>query len=87
MVVVRQPVDDGHVRLAREAHHGLVFERAGFDDVDHAFQHVGGVAQRFALPEMDLARFEVQGVPAELGHRDLERNAGARRGLLEQHAE
>jgi hypothetical protein len=37
--------------------------------------------------EMYLARLQVQRVTAELDHRHLERHAGARRRLLEDHAQ
>src|SRR6185312_17403479 len=45
------------------------------------------VAERLAAAELEVAGREVERVAAELGHPDLEGDAGARRGLLKDHRE
>jgi hypothetical protein len=85
MVVVGEPVDDGHLAVARELHDRLVLERTRLDHVAHPREHLGRVVERLAHAEVDLAGLEVERVAAELGHRHLEGDAGARGGLLEDH--
>jgi hypothetical protein len=54
-------------------------EGADHDAVDIAREHAGGVGDRLAAAELNVARREKQRVAAELPHPDLERDAGARR--------
>jgi len=87
VIIVGETVDhrDGSVRCKIE--HRLVLQRPCLDHVDHAADHLRGIARAFARAEMNLARLQIERVSAELGHRDFERDAGAGRGLLEDHAE
>ena len=65
----------------------VLVEGADHDPVDVAREHRRGVLERLAAAELEVAGGEVERVPAELGHPDLERDAGAGRGLLEDHRE
>ena len=55
--------------------------------IDIAAEHLGGVGDRFAPPQLQIVHAEEERVPAELGHARLEGDAGARAGMLEDHAE
>jgi hypothetical protein len=85
--VVREPVDDGDVRVLGELLNVLLREGADHDCVEVALEHVRRVLDRLAAAELEVAGGEVEAVAAELGDPDLEGDAGARRRLLEDHAE
>ncbi len=87
MVVVGEAVDHGDLGRAREREDGLVLERPRLDHVTHPGEHPGGVVDRLAPSEVDLAGLEVEGVAAELCHPDLEGHPRASRRLLEDHPE
>ena len=61
-------------------------ERADHDRVEVAREHHRRVAHRLAAPQLELALREVQRVAAQLAHADLERDARAGGGLVEDHA-
>ena len=54
------------------------------DAVDVAREHLGDVADGLAPADADLLRAEVDAVAAEVGHGDLEADAGAQGGFLEE---
>ena len=82
-----RPLITGIERVAGELLDVVLVEGADHDPVDVAREHGRGVLQRLAAAELQVAGGEVERVPAELRHPDLERDAGARRGLLEDHRE
>jgi hypothetical protein len=81
----RQAVDDRHGRILRELHQRVMIEDADHDDVDEARQHACGVGDGLAATELHFGAGEHHDFAAELAHADLERHAGARRGLFEDH--
>ena len=62
-------------------------EGADHDRVEVAREDDGGVLDRLAAAELEVACREVEAVAAELGDADLERDPRPRRGLLEDHPE
>ena len=80
-----RPLITGIVAVLREVGHRLVREGAGHDAVDVAREHLGGVGDRLAAAELDVAAGEEERVAAHLGHARLEADPGAGRGLLEDH--
>ena len=84
---VGEAVDDGDARVLGEVGDGLVREGARHDAVDVAREDFRGVVDRLAAAELDVARGEEEGVAAELEHAGLERDARARRRLLEDHGQ
>ena len=87
MRVVRQPVDHRNFGVLGELLDVLLGEGADHDRVQVALQHVRRVLDRLAAPELKVAGRQVEPVAAELDDADLERDTGARRRLLEDHAE
>ena len=85
VVLVREAVDHGHAGVAGEALDDLLLERADHHGVAHPGDHLRGVLDGFAATELRVARVEVDRAAAELLHPGLEREAGAGRGLLEDH--
>ena len=82
---ISQAVDNRDRGVFGQIGDGFVRESARHDAVDVAREDFGGVGDRLATAELDVARGEKQGVAAELEHADLERHARARRRLLENH--
>ena len=76
MVRVGEAVDHGNARPLRELDDVGVREGADHDRIDHAREHARHVADRLAAPELDVARREEQGVPAELVGADFEADPG-----------
>ena len=66
MVVVGEAVDDRHRGEPRQLLDVGVVEGADHDAVDVAREHARGVADRLAAAELDVARRQEEGVPAEL---------------------
>ena len=62
-------------------------ERADHDRVEVAREHGRRVLDRLAAAELEVVRGEVEPGAAELRDADLERDARARRRLLEDHPE
>ena len=79
----RQEVDDRDLRVSGELLEQRVRARAHAGGVHEAREDERGVARRLPARELRLALAQDQRVTAELGDRDLERHARARRGLLE----
>ena len=71
--------------VAPGCHGGQSFLREGppHDRVDVAGQHLSGVLEGLLAPELGAAAVDDDGVPAELGDADLEREPGAGGVLLE----
>ena len=82
---VGQPVDHRHGRMARELVQLSRLVGADHDRVDIARQHARGVGHGLAAPELTVGGVEKDRVAAEMAHRHLERHAGPRRRLLEDH--
>lgn len=87
MKFVRQTVDDGHARIFRKALNDVLAERADHDDVDHPRDDLRCVFDRLAAAELRVARAHEDGVTAQLEDARFERQARARRVLLEDHRE
>jgi len=81
------PLITGHRRRSGPALGELVAEGAHHDRVAVAAEDPRRVAERLAAADLGPLRRQVDRVAAELEHADLERDAGARRRLLEDHAE
>ena len=87
MQQVRQRIDDRDARPLCKLLHAVMAERADHDAVEVARQHARRILDRLAAPELQVAVRQEQRLSAELVHARFERNARARRGLLENHAE
>src|SRR5690606_11806269 len=87
VVLVREPVDDRHPGVLREALDDGLLEGPDHDDVDHAGDDPGDVLDRLAAAHLRVARHERDDRAAELVHARLERHARARGVLLEDHGE
>ena len=87
VILVREPVDDRNARMRREALDDLLLERADHDDVDHPADHARHVFDGLAAIELRVAGHEGDDGTAELMHAGFERDACARRLLLEHHGE
>ena len=76
---IGQSVDDRTRRVLREIGDGLVRERARHDAVDVAPEDFGGVVNRLAASDLDVARRQKERLSAKLIHPGLERHASSRR--------
>ena len=83
MRLVGEPVDDGNRRRFRQLDQALMPLRAQHDRVDITRQHARGVADGFAVPELQIAAAQHHRLAAHLAHADVERDARARRRFLE----
>ena len=81
--LVGQRVDHRHRRGGRHRGQPLLGEGPPHDGVDVARQHPSGVLQRLLAPQLGVAAVDHDGVPAELGDADLEREPGAGGVLVE----
>ncbi len=85
MFLIAQRVDDMEPRrLCRKRRHVRVLVGSNHQRLDPAFKVAPDVLQRFATAGGKLFG-ELQCVPTELMHGDLERRAGAKRRFFEQH--
>jgi hypothetical protein len=80
---IGQAVDDGHRRVLGQLADLTDVVGAQHDRVDVARQHAGGVLGRLAAAHLHVLRGQHDGVAAHLADPDLEGDAGAGRGLLE----
>lgn len=62
-------------------------EGADHHRVEHARHDDGSIADRLATAQLGVARREEDGLATELDHAGFEGQAGASRGLLEDHAQ
>src|ERR687893_2490587 len=85
VVLVGETVYDGDLGGAGELLYLLVVEGADHYGVYVAGEDASGVRGGLALAYLYLLREQVEGVAPELVHPDLEGDAGAVRGLLEDH--
>ena len=82
---VGERVDDGDARAGGHLGDGVVRVGAEDDDVHPALEVVGHVGEGLALAEGRLGLVDEDGVAAEGVDGGLEGEAGAQRGLLEEH--
>ena len=87
MEVVREAVDHRHGAVLRQVEDGLVGEGAGHDAVHVAGEDLGGIRDRLAAAELDVAARKEEGLTAHLRHAHLEAHPRAGGGLLEDHGE
>ena len=87
VMVVGQAVDDGDGGARREVDHVGLGEGADHDGVEVAREYVAGVFEGLADAQLNVAGAQKERLGAELGDADLERDARARRGLGEDHAD
>ena len=80
---VRQRVDHRHRRGRRQLFQPLLLERPEDDRVDVAAEDAASVLDRLSSAELQVRGGDDERVRAELGHPDLERDPGPRRGFLE----
>src|SRR5215207_2118784 len=85
MMLVCEPVYDGDLGGLRQLLGLLVVEGPDHDGVYVAGEDAAGVRRGLAPAYLYLLRQQVEGVAAELVHPDLEGDASAVRGLLEDH--
>src|SRR3712207_3709539 len=85
MMLIGEAVYDGHLGGVGELLDLLVVEGPDHDGVYVAGEDAASVRRGLALTHLYLLRQQVEGVPAELVHPDLEGDAGAVGGLLEDH--
>src|SRR5215213_7555010 len=87
MVEVGKAVYDGHLGCISELLDLLVGEGTHHYGVYVAGEDTARIRGGLALAHLYLLRQEVEGVAAQLVHADLERDAGAVGGFLEDHRE
>src|SRR4051794_20164765 len=85
MGVVGQCVDHGDRSRLRDRFDAVLSERAHHDSGDITRQHRCGVLDALAAAELRSVGVDDDRVTAQLGDAGLERQAGARRRLLEDH--
>src|SRR3990172_8667581 len=85
VLAVIEAVDHGDAGPLREFDHVLMPEGAEHDAVHIPGEDARGVRDGLAAAQLRVLGVEVHGVPAELGHADLEGDARPRRGLLKDH--
>jgi hypothetical protein len=81
---VGQGVDHGHVRPLRDLFDLRLRERAQHDRGRVAREHAGSVGDRLAATELELVRAQEESLGAEPVGGACERDARARRRLLEE---
>src|SRR3990170_850120 len=85
MVPVRQPVDHRDGCGGGELHRRFVRERTDHDGVRIPGKDARGVPDRLPAADLRVLRGQEERVTAQPGHRNLERDAGPGRRLLEDH--
>ena len=85
MRLLGERVDDRNCRVRRHFLHVVMGEDANDDRIDVARQHARGVGDRLAAAELHLGPGQHDRLAAELAHADVERDAGAGRGPVEDH--
>ncbi len=83
VVTVGEAVDDRHARGCTHRVEPLLGEGAEDGGVDVAAEHMGGVLDRFAPRHLRVLREDGERLRSQLVDADLEGQARARRGLLE----
>src|SRR5262249_55827483 len=83
MMPRRQAVDHRHARAARQLPYPLIGSGADHDAVEVAGEDPSCVGDRLSAGQLELVGAQDDRRRAQLRHPDLERDTGARRGLLE----
>lgn len=83
--VIGQAIDDRHAGVGGEFGQGAVGEGADHYRVKHARHNDRAVTDRLAATQLGVARRQEDRLATQLDHAGFERDAGARRGLLEDH--
>ena len=78
-----EAVDDGHRGVARQLGQIVVRENADHDGVDEARQHARRVGDALASSDLHLIAREHDRLAAQIAHGEIEGDAGAGRGLVE----
>ena len=84
---VGKTVEDRDRREGAQRQQVVVIGDPSHERIDIPAQHLGGVGQRFASLQLEIARAEEDRLTAELRDTRFERNAGPRAGVLEEQAE
>jgi hypothetical protein len=71
--------------MLRKLQHPRMLGGADHDRIDVARQDLGGVADGLGAAELHFGAGQEQRLAAELAHADIEGDAGAGRGLFEDH--
>ena len=87
MIFVRERVDHGNIRVGSEFFKSFLREDARDDSLHPTLEILGNVADGLALAEAGGSVIEKRGRSAEIGDADLESDARAQRGLLEDQHE
>src|SRR5208282_3216310 len=87
MKQIGEPIDDRHCGLARKLNRGLVREGANHDQIHGPRNVTRDVLDRFALPNTDIIRCQINRMPTKLRHAGLERDSRPQRRLLKYHRE
>ena len=87
MAVIGQSVDDGDRAVLCQILDFFLIERAYHNTVKIAREHARSILHGLTPPDLQIPVAQKQSISAELVHSDFERNAGAGRGLLKDHAE
>ena len=85
MLLISQCVDRGNLRILRKLFDIALRVGADHTTVNHPAEDARGVLHRFAATHLDFVGDQEQRVAAEFVNTHVERHAGARRGLGENH--
>ena len=87
MRLLGEAVDDRNGRVGRHFEHVVLAQNADDDRLDVARQHARGVGDGLAAAELHFRACQHDRLAAELAHGDIEGNARARGGPIEDHRE
>ena len=84
---IGEAVDDGHLGILGQRFHVRVCEGPDHDPVHVSVEHPGRIGNGLTTTQLDIARREKVRGATQLGDPDLERHAGTRRRLHENHGQ
>src|SRR5208283_710868 len=87
MAEVGETVDDGNARPLRHLFDDLMGEGANHDALNEALEILADVVNGFAFAEVDFRGRQIQSKAAQLMDANVEADARAQRGLLENEGE